>query len=245
MHCSSLASADIPSSVTTIGDQAFKYCSSLTSIDIPSAATSIGKTAFAFCTGVTRLTFEDSDADLTIGTSAFTYVAPKEIYFGRQMDFSTLSYANAESLELGKNVTSIADGAFTDGEAIRKVTSHNPVPPTSSDADLFSSQTYAEGVLYVPEASIEAYQAANGWKKFTTTKSADVTTALDKIASSDAAPRITSEAGTISVSTDKPVRIITPAGTTVYTGQGDCRVNVAQGIYIVIAGDKSSKVLVK
>jgi uncharacterized protein YjdB len=82
------------------------------------------------------------------------------------MDFTKVPCENLETVELGKHVTSMVKGAFTEGNAVRTVISHNPVPPTADDVDIFSTKTYLEGELYVPEASIQAYQAANGWKLF-------------------------------------------------------------------------------
>jgi uncharacterized protein YjdB len=71
-----------------------------------------------------------------------------------------------ETIEFGEYVTSIAKGAFEEGNAVSTVISHNPVPPAADDANIFSSKTYLEGELYVPRTSIKAYQAANGWKLF-------------------------------------------------------------------------------
>ena len=53
--CSSLASLAIPSSVTSIGDEAFRGCISLTSLAIPSSVTSIGEFAFEDCALATLL----------------------------------------------------------------------------------------------------------------------------------------------------------------------------------------------
>ena len=47
------ASFTIPSSVTSIGEYAFKDCTSLTSIEIPSSVTSIGEWAFSGCWSLT------------------------------------------------------------------------------------------------------------------------------------------------------------------------------------------------
>jgi hypothetical protein len=46
------------------------------------------------------------------------------------------------------------------------------------------------------------------------------------------------------VSGDVPVRIVTLGGVTIYCGQGACNVNVDKGMYIVVVGDKASKVII-
>ena len=61
----------IPSNVTEIGAQAFKYCDSITSITIPDSVTSIGDWAFAYCHGLTSITIPGSVTE--IGDWAFYY----------------------------------------------------------------------------------------------------------------------------------------------------------------------------
>lgn len=82
--CSSLASINIPSA--TIGSYAFSGCKSLTSVKIPSGA-SLGQYAFEGCTGTLSV-------DCNIPASGF-----------RDSDFS--------KVEIGSNVTSIGNDAFT------------------------------------------------------------------------------------------------------------------------------------
>ena len=58
--CSSLTSVAIPSSVTSIGDHAFWGCSSLVSIVIPNSVTNIERNSFDGCTSLTSLVIPSS-----------------------------------------------------------------------------------------------------------------------------------------------------------------------------------------
>lgn len=60
----------IPSSVTTIGEWAFKYCHTLTEITIPDNITKIESMAFEECTGLKTITIPKSV--ISIGSYAFT-----------------------------------------------------------------------------------------------------------------------------------------------------------------------------
>lgn len=68
----------LPNSITSIGDNAFRFCSSLTSINIPNSVTSIGLGAFQDCTSLTSINIPNSVT--TIGNNAFDGCTNLTIY---------------------------------------------------------------------------------------------------------------------------------------------------------------------
>jgi hypothetical protein len=206
-----------------------------------------------------------SETELT--TTQFECNNTKEVYLGRNVSESTFKdmttlekvtisgkvttigssvfsgCTGMETIDFGENVTSIASGAFKDDTAIRTIVSRNATLPTTDDT--FSNDTYLDGVLYVPDASIEAYQAAAGWKNFWEIKPLSEYSGVDEIVVDEDVEMISVDNGAISVSGDVPVRIVALNGTTIYSGRGGTRVNVASGIYVVIVGNTAHKVAVR
>lgn len=103
----------IPSSVTTIGDQAFTCCFGLTSVTIPGKVTTIGEGAFEFCTGLTAVTIPNSVK--TIGDRAF------------------YNCSKLAAVSIGSKVTTIGSSAFR-GCALTEVTIPNSVTSIGSYA---------------------------------------------------------------------------------------------------------------
>ena len=68
--CSGLTSIEIPATVTSIGELAFYDCSGLTSIEIPASVTSISNNAFLNCSNLATVTVYAPDC--TLGGSAFS-----------------------------------------------------------------------------------------------------------------------------------------------------------------------------
>ncbi|MBQ8522901.1 MAG: leucine-rich repeat domain-containing protein [Clostridia bacterium] len=70
-YCYRLTSITLSRSLTTIGDEVFYSCNDLTSITLPSSLTTIGNNAFNYCSSLTSITIPSSLT--TIGEYAFSY----------------------------------------------------------------------------------------------------------------------------------------------------------------------------
>ena len=139
-NCSSLTSVNIPSSVTRIGDGAFSGCSSLTSINIPSSVTEIGDWAFKGCTSLTNIDIPSSVTKIGKDTfykcNSLTSVnIPSSVTEIGEWAFQSCS--SLTNINIPSSVTRIGDGAFS---GCRSLTSVNiPSSVTSIGMSVFSS----------------------------------------------------------------------------------------------------------
>ena len=97
----------IPSSVTSIGEEAFSGCTEFTSITIPDSVTNIGNWAFNGCTGLTSITIPNSV--MSIGDSAFK------------------GCTGLTSITIPDGMTSIGNGAFKGCAGLTNITIPNSV----------------------------------------------------------------------------------------------------------------------
>ena len=194
-YCSGLTSVTIPNSVTSIDQQAFDHCSGLTSITIPTSVTSIGNAAFRNCYGLTSVTIPNSVT--SIGSSAFEQSGLTSVAIPYSVtsigDYTFKRCTHLTSITIPHSVTSIGEEAFY-WAGLTSVTIPNSVTSIGNSAFLYcysltSVKTYNStpigigGVfytsnvamtLYVPRGSKAAYQAANGWKDFSSIVEFDI-----------------------------------------------------------------------
>ncbi|MBQ9592126.1 MAG: leucine-rich repeat domain-containing protein, partial [Paludibacteraceae bacterium] len=109
---------------------------------IPNSVTSIGEEAFYECTGLISVTIPNSVT--SIGGLAF------------------YGCSGLTSVTIPNSVTSIGDYAFDGCTGLTSMTVEATNPPSS--ADIVSNYNIP---LYVPAGSVDAYKAADEWKKFT------------------------------------------------------------------------------
>ena len=165
--CTSLNSVTLGDSVTSIELFAFEWCTSLASIDIPNSVTSIGQGAFDNCSGLTSIEIPNSVTSM--GSSAFFFCsAMKSVVIGNsitKINSSTFKGCSSlTSVTIPSSVTTIDTSAF-DCENLNLVVCRATTPP-SIQANTFTSSTYTNGELQVPEASISLYKAADSWSSF-------------------------------------------------------------------------------
>lgn len=182
--CENLTGIGIPPSVTTIGAYAFVGCESLsavnitdleawcrisfdsnasanplswghylylnnelvTEIAIPDGITSLSSFLFFGCEGLTRVVIPNSVTHL--GWSCFN------------------SCSNLTSVTLGSGLTFISAYAFNYCTALTAMTSLATTPPTLENGPFINIGSNA--MLFVPEASINAYKENDDWSSFTT-----------------------------------------------------------------------------
>ncbi len=175
--CQSLSGVVFPNSLTSIGWGAFRSCYGLTEIVIPSSVTSIEDNPFPQCSNIAQITVESGNAyydsrgncqaiietatNRLVSGSSSTVIPNTVTSIGRD----ALNEAQIVSLIIPASVNYIADWGISGINTLSSMTVLAEVPPTLGDCAF--CETDHSIPVYVPCASIEAYQNANGWSEFT------------------------------------------------------------------------------
>ena len=134
--CTSLISVTIPNSVTTIGDSAF-LGTGLTSATIPNSVITIGNYAFYNCLGLTSVTIGNSvttigDAAFASDTNMTSVTIPNSVI--RIGNSAFYNCPGLTSLTIGNSVTSIGNGAFSGCSGLTSLTIPNSVTSIGNSA---------------------------------------------------------------------------------------------------------------
>jgi PKD repeat protein len=101
-YCPQLTSVIIPNSVTTIEYEAFGYCYSLTNVIIPNSITTIGDSAFSSCTSLTSVAIPNNVT--TIGDIAFGFC---QSLTAINVNTANLNYASVDGVLYNKDITTL------------------------------------------------------------------------------------------------------------------------------------------
>jgi hypothetical protein len=171
-------------SITSIGNNTFRECTNLKSVALPSTIRSLGNLCF-YNSGITTITgleyvetvsssfqgcplaIELNMPNLTAIDQSFSYTnITKIISLGTvpTIAFGAFRSCKLTSVVLPSTVTEIGGLAFYDNLSLSSFTINAVTPPTlgSGALDMLSSNL----VIYVPSASVSAYQSASGWSAF-------------------------------------------------------------------------------
>lgn len=271
--CTSLRSLEIPSSVVKLGravfnksglenpvvpgqikiipNSAYLWCQNMQSFKIEEGVEEVGKSSFADCRGFTRIDVPNSVE--WIRSDAFQgnpFV--KEIYIGsgiRRMGHASLA------------VWAPDQATNTPQWVLEEIHIASPVPPVHEQnddhfdivaddfffggkefTDELRAKFYSEVKLYVPESAIEEYKKADIWKEFTNIlPEEEEQGGVDGI-TMDGGIRI--ENGIVYA--DGKIEVYTLAGNLSASSEGMLNLDMlGKGMYIVRAGDKTIKTVVK
>ena len=187
-NCTNLTSVTIPSSVTSIGSDAFRS-TGLTSMTIPDGVTSIGTYAFLECRSLTFVTI--SDSVISIGNSAFrdcnsltsinipdniTSISNTMFYWCNSLTSITIpnsvtsigdsAFQDCKSLisvTIPNSVTSIKDSAFSDCISLTSITCEAITPPSCGNT-VFNKTN--DCPIYVPSQLVNTYKTAERWSSY-------------------------------------------------------------------------------
>ena len=151
LNCTALEEVTLPESLKTIKRDVFVSCSSLKSITIPDNVTTIGEAAFSRCNGLKEIII--GDGVTTIEKEAF-------------------QDCGAETIVLGKSVSSIGDNAFNNRSSyddyyknLKSITCKGETPAKLGNK-VFVIESGWPGdptynyKIYVPSSAVQTYKSA-------------------------------------------------------------------------------------
>ncbi len=265
LYCTSLRQINIPESLDSIWPSVFSSCrelkltfdlskvsfigggafqnSGVTSVILNGALRGISDDTFNNASNLTSVTIPEGP--VMIGSMAFNRTALTKIVVPNSVTrIDGNAFADCKQLkeiEIGSGVKNIGLKAFYNCEPT-SFTSHNPVPPkvsVNTNFPMFSTSVFSSCHLYVPQAAIDTYKAADTWKLFS-----QIDKINNGISSVDGESEviISARQGVLNVKGAEMVTVYTLSGNKVYQGQGENIKLIPGNVYIVNADGKTTKI---
>lgn len=244
----------LPESVTQIETGAFQLCTFLESVVFPSDLRVI-----------TSYNFDVSSLSNIVWPKNLEVLEKESIvsYYGNELilpdglrdigEIALYSIPDVSLLVLPLNLENIDGTVFTGStENLKEVYAKNPTPPNSTvdESSLPFKNLPSDAILYVPVGSLEAYKACRFFGRFRNIIEKDyVPSAIGEVESDVEMCSVKGGDGVITIDTDRRTAYSVYAvdGRQVCSGMADGRerITLRSGLYVVKAGLKSVKVLVK
>lgn len=163
--CTNLVVFTIPSTVVTIGNNAFLNTTSLsTNIIIPNGVNTIPQQCFNN-SGIIGVTIPNTVT--TIGSQAFDNTNITSLIIPDSVitidSYSFRGNAQLQTVEIGTGCTSIGLAAFQNCQSLTSITIKAATPPTLGTW-VFDNTNNCP--IYVPSESVDVYKAASGWSDY-------------------------------------------------------------------------------
>lgn len=225
----------IPEGVTTVGVSSFD-ATAIESVELPSslitvtdgamAIDAIGTHAFENCRSLREINIPESVT--TIQTSVFS------------------GCTSLTTITLPKGVTWVRGSAFQDCIGLKEIRVHASVPP-KADYQAFYRVDTETCKLMVPEGTRDAYKEADEWKGFDIQEDATLNIQENEINNDSIKVYAVQNGVVIESSVSIPVNVYSISGNLLYEGFSDDKsyIELMQGLYIVKAGDVTTKVVIK
>ena len=167
--CSNLIRITLPNSITSLGDDCFQSCLKLTSITLPNSITSLGGHCFDSCSKLTSITLPNSITSLGFYCFGFcssltNITLPNSIT--SLGDHCFWNCSNLTSITLPNSITSLGDDCFYGCSTLMKVTCQwDNLDKVSAKSTAFEN-IFSEAKLYVPTGTTAIYKAKTPWSNF-------------------------------------------------------------------------------
>ena len=256
MGCFLVSHYDLPARLESIGENTFMGCFGITGIELPSTLRSIGVSAFEDCYGLVTVSVPGGVEYLSdYCFSSCSELKTVSLHPGlKTIGVGAFIRTALETVTLPSTVETIKHDAFKNISQLKSVYSMAVVPPVLEPNPAINhfdnpfGESVSEYTLYVPEGCGNAYRSATGWRDF------------GNIVETDDFPYSVEDAGGDAVTVAGGVGLISVSGlnaceVTVYTADGRCvatrlvdgaaDITVPAGMYAVVAGGRTYKVIVR
>ena len=153
----------LPEGITEIPANSFYYYTNLSDMEIPDSVLKLGDNVFSGCKSMTKIV---ANGVTSVGSSFIRDTNIKQVILPSIVSLGgsvfTLCY-NLELVDLGENLTSIGTYCFWQmtGNLTTFICRATTPPSLASNNNLSFCK-----VIYVPDASVEAYKTASGWSAY-------------------------------------------------------------------------------